>query len=116
MTTQRDAEDRRQQRLRRLGTKTPICVGCGESDPAVLDLHHIAGRAHHDDVAILCANCHRKESDKQRDHCSVPSPAAESASAKLGHYLMGLGDLMCEVGPTLREFGTRLIKESKRSD
>jgi len=63
-----DAEDRRQQQLRRLGTQNPICVGCGELDPAVLELHHIAGRKHSEDLSIVCANCHRKLSDKQRDH------------------------------------------------
>lgn len=116
MTRQKDAEDRKQQRLRRLGTQNPICVDCGESDPAVLELHHIAGRKHHDDVVILCANCHRKQSDKQRDHFSGPAPGAEGPSAQVGHYLVGLGDLMCEIGPTLRKIGAKFIEESKQSD
>src|ERR1700693_545858 len=63
MTKKFDEEDRKQQRLRRLGTQNPRCVVCGESDPAVLDLHHIAGRKHSDDVSIVCANHHRKLSD-----------------------------------------------------
>ena len=48
MTKRTDSEDRRQQRLRRLGTQNPNCVACGESDPAVLELHHVAGQKHHD--------------------------------------------------------------------
>jgi hypothetical protein len=116
MTKEMDEEDRRQQRLRRLGTQDPICVACGESDPAVLELHHIAGRKYDDDVSIVCANCHRKLSDKQRDHVPLGRTQSDGQSARIGHYLLGLAALLVLIVETLRKFGTRLIAESKRGD
>ena len=116
MTKRTDEEDRRQQRLRRLGTQTPICVACGESDPAVLELHHIAGRAHDDDESIVCANCHRKLSDKQRDHSHGGPTPVEGQSARMGHYLLGLADLLAMVVHTLRKFGALLISQSQQGD
>jgi hypothetical protein len=112
MTTQFDDEDRKQQRLRRFGTENPTCVICGESDSAVLDLHHIAGQQHHDDVAIVCANCHRKLSDKQRGH---GSPASKIAGQRrtIGQYLLGLADLLMMIAEALRRFGAWLLSGSK---
>lgn len=109
MTKRIDAEDRKQQQLRRLGTQNPRCVHCGEIDPVVLELHHIAGRKYHDDVAIVCANCHRKLSDKQRDHVSLGSSEPEGPLAKIGRYLLGLAELLARVVETLRQFGDWLI-------
>jgi hypothetical protein len=112
-----DAEDRKQRRLRRLGTQTPACVGCGETDPTVLELHHIAGRRHDDDQSIVCGNCHKKLTDGQRDRATPPgSVAADAESARLGHYLLGLADLLVTVEAALRKFGARLVAESKPSD
>jgi hypothetical protein len=116
MTKRKDAEDRKQQRLRRLGTQNPSCAACGESEPAVLELHHIAGQEHHDDVAIVCANDHRKLSDKQRDHGSRESTQPKSDFASMGHYLLGLADLLAMVVETLRKFGAQLIARSKRGE
>jgi hypothetical protein len=116
MTRRMDEEDRRQQRLRRLGTQTPICVGCTESDPAVLELHHIAGRKYDDDESIVCANCHRKLSNRQRDHIPSGRTQPDGQSARMGHYLLGLADLLALIVVTLRKFGTRLIAESRRDD
>lgn len=113
MTKLTDEEDRKQQRLRRLGTQNPICVACGESDPAVLELHHIAGRAHDDDESIVCANCHRKLSDKQRDHSPAKPAHADVQSARMGHYLLGLADLLAMVVHALRKFGAMLISRAQ---
>lgn len=111
-----DAEDRKQQRLRRLGTQSPICVGCSESDPRALELHHTAGRKHDDDTVIVCANCHRKLSDQQRDHISPGPLPAEGQSVRMGYYLLGLADLLAMIVDTLRKYGARLIAESRQGD
>jgi hypothetical protein len=112
MTKRVDEEDRNQQRLRRLGTQTPVCVACGETHPAVFERHHIAGRKHSEDTARLCLNCHRKLSDKQRDH--VPRGTREPAgpAAGVGHYLLGLADLLAMIVETLRKFGAWLIGDA----
>jgi len=114
MTKLLDEEDRRQQRLRRLGTQNPICVACGETHPGVLELHHVAGRKHSDDTALVCANCHRKLSDKQRDH--VPPGMAKTGSelTHIGHYLLGLADLLAMIVEALRKFGAWLIGSSAK--
>src|SRR5690606_18555480 len=62
-----DADRRLERVYRRLGTRTPACTCCSESYPHALERHHIAGRAFHDDEAIVCRNCHRKLSDPQID-------------------------------------------------
>lgn len=112
MTKRVDEEDRNQQRLRRLGTQHPICVGCGEMHPAVFEQHHIAGRKQSGDEARVCANCHRKLSDKQRDH--IPPGHAEPAGplARIGNYLLGLADLLAMVVDALRSFGAWLIGQA----
>lgn len=114
MTKCLDDEDRKQQRLRRLGTQTPSCVTCGESDAAVLEQHHIAGNKHSDDVSIVCANCHRKLSNKQRDHDRSTSRKTVGPLGGLGHYLLGLADLFAMIAEAFRKFGAWLIGESQR--
>lgn len=112
MAKLRDEEDRKQQQLRRLGSKNPICVTCGESDPRVLELHHIAGRKNHENVAIVCANCHRKFSDKQRDHHSTGSRSATGVPETIAHYLQGLADLLVMIADALRRFAVWLIEQA----
>jgi hypothetical protein len=115
MTRQLDSEDRRQQQLRRLGTQNPVCA-CGETDPAVMELHHIAGRKHHDDLAIVCANCHRKLSDKQRDHVPPGVTQPKGQFAAIGHYLLGLADLLAMIVEALRRFGAWLLGGTSQAD
>jgi hypothetical protein len=107
-----DEEDRKQRQLRRLGTQNPICVVCGEADPAVLERHHIAGRQHDEDLAIACANCHKKLSNKQRDHVSPGPRQPQGQAARIGHYLQGLADLFELIVEALRRFAAWLIGES----
>lgn len=112
MTRPMDEEDRKQQRLRRLGTRTPCCVGCGETHPAVFEQHHIAGRKNSPQTATLCLNCHRKLTDKQRDHSPPGLKKAMGPLTSIGHYLLGLADLLTTIVEALRKFGTWLIGEA----
>lgn len=104
-----DREARREQALKRLGTRNPSCVVCSENDPLCLELHHIAGQKHHDDLSIVCRNCHRKLSDQQRDH-PVDTPRQHPTMATIGHYLLGLADLFRLLAASLVQFGTWLIE------
>jgi hypothetical protein len=101
-------ERRRQRAFERLGTNTPFCVMCGFHDPAALELHHIAGRAHGNDLAIVCCNCHRLLSDAQKDHALRPEDSPTDAE-RIGHFLMGLADLFELSVKRLREFATKLV-------
>jgi hypothetical protein len=114
MTERKDKEDRRQQRLRRLRTPNPSCNACSESDSSVLDLHHIAGRAHHEDTAMVCRNDHTRLSDMQLDHDLAQPTLPKADLAKIGYYLLGLADLLEKIVHTFREFGAQLIAESRR--
>lgn len=103
-----DSEIRKQQALKRLGEPNPRCRICGEGDERCLEDHHIAGQAMHGETHPVCRNCHRKLSDVQRDH-----PAQIAACASLpevvGHYLLGLADMLVLVAKTLVKFATQLI-------
>ncbi len=105
-----DQDERLEQQYQRLGKRDPICVCCPEQDPFCLELHHLD--KHHDDVSIVCRNCHRKLTNQQHDH--VP-PMMEEPSGKLAviaRYLLGLCDLLAMVIDTLRGFARSLLNES----
>lgn len=58
---------RRERRLDELGTRTPICVYCGETALECLELHHVVGKKLDSTLMeIRCRNCHRKI-EYQRD-------------------------------------------------
>ena len=58
---------RRERRLAQLGTRTPICVYCGETAIECLELHHVVGKKLDSTLTeIRCRNCHRKI-EYQRD-------------------------------------------------
>ena len=107
-----ETTDRLEQQYRRLRTRNPVCVACSESYPFCLELHHLAARKHHDDVSVVCRNCHRKLSDGQHDHATIPTSETEGALTKIGHYLLGLADFLMMIVTTLREFGKQLIGPS----
>ena len=107
-TTRPDATARLELRYHKLGTRDPACVCCGHDDPFALELHHIAGRKHHDDLAIVCRRCHPRLSDNQLDH-PEDRDGQDASLATIGHYLMGLADLFRMLAQTLAEFGKALI-------
>jgi hypothetical protein len=113
---QLDYEERLERQYRRLGTRNPVCVCCGEKDPFCLELHHIAGRQNHDEVVIVCRNCHRKLTNEQHDRAPPGSGEPTEQLAKDGHYLSGLADLFAKITPTLRKVGSRLIEESNPNE
>jgi hypothetical protein len=107
-----DRDDRLELQYRRLGRRDPACLGCGESNPFCLELHHIAGQKLHDDTGIVCRNCHRKLSDEQHDHSQKAGAESEDALSIIGHYLLGLADFLLMIAKAIREFGRRLIGQA----
>lgn len=104
----KDPERRRRQAHERLGTTTPRCGECGEADWRCLEAHHVAGRRFDEATVILCRNCHRKASDAQKDH---PEAVADDPSwlERIGHFLLGLADLLALAVEKLKLFGQELI-------
>ena len=111
-----DKETRYQNAIARLGGREPFCVICGFDDhPAALELAHVAGKNFHDDVAVLCSNCHRRQSDGEKDRGFRPqtySPELES----MGHYLLGLATFLGMLSKTLPDFGERLIEQAEKAE
>ncbi len=102
-------EARRQRAVERLGTKDPRCIYCGESDPLVLERHHLAGRAFDEGTVIVCRNHHRKLSDRQKDHPEQITEIPDSLEI-IAHFLQGLADLFEFLVAKLREFAGQLIE------
>lgn len=64
-----DKDTRRERAYRRLGTRNPVCIGCGfAGQPEQMELAHIAPRGFHDNVGVLCRNCHGLQSDAEKDY------------------------------------------------
>jgi hypothetical protein len=105
-------EKRRQYALERLGTNKPSCVICGETDWRCLERHHIGGRNFDEATAILCRNCHRKQTDDQKEH-PKPGSSPPNLFDRAGHFLLGLADLLESLVRKCREYGHALIEHAK---
>jgi hypothetical protein len=101
-----DIERRRQAAYGRLGSTDPACVVCGESDWRCLELHHVAGRAFDDLGAILCRNCHRKQSDPS---ANARGPHDPPVIERAGRLMLGLAAFLAELVARLRSYGTELV-------
>jgi hypothetical protein len=110
-----EKERRRQARLERLGSDNPKCLFCDEDEPSCLERHHIGGRAFGDECVIVCRNCHRKLSDKQKDHPPVVAGSPNTLECG-GRLLLGVADALelWKVPPVLvdliRQVGVHLIE------
>ena len=106
-----DYERRKQSRLEKLGTDKPICGICGNSDWRTIEQHHPAQQMHDDMVVLICANDHRIVTDDQKDHPPF-DPAADPLLDKIGHFLLGLADMLKLIVEKLYEYGHALIKRA----
>ena len=104
-------EARKQRRLETLGMNEPRCGTCDERDDRVLEAHHVAGRKNDPATVIVCRNCHRKVTDDQEDHPSFDK-AADPMLQAIGHFLLGLADLLRLAIEKLSEFGHALIERA----
>ena len=101
-------ERRKQKRLEKLGTNNPVCGICGERDWRCLEDHHVADFKRDDLTVSICRNCHRKVSDDQKDH-PVFNPTADPTMDRIGHFLLGLADLLTLIVEQLYIFAQMLI-------
>ena len=92
-TPSSDYERRKQARLEKLGTNSPKCGICGNSNWRCIEQHHIADHKRDGAMALLCANCHRKVTDDQKDHPPF-DPEADTLLDAIGHFLLGLADML----------------------
>ena len=110
-----ESERRKQARLEKLGTVSPKCSVCGNTDWRCLELHHIAGQKYNETLVILCANHHCIVTDDQKDQ-SAFDPKADAFLDQVGHFLVGLANMLKLVVEKLYEFGNGLIERAKATD
>jgi hypothetical protein len=103
-----DCERRKQSRLHKLGTNTPHCATCGNSDWRVIEEHHPDSRKRDKLVVLLCANDHRIVTDNQKDHPPGIN-GCDPFLLSVGNFLLGLADLFAVIIERLYEFGETLI-------
>ncbi|RXD03755.1 hypothetical protein EQZ23_15710 [Sphingomonas sp. UV9] len=101
-------ETRKQRRLEILGTNDPRCAKCGDDRWQCLELHHVADHGQDEATVCICRNCHRVLSDLQKDHPPV-DPKADPLLSTIGHFLLGLVDMLRIIVEKLQEFGLALI-------
>lgn len=104
-------ETRKQRRLEKLGSNSPLCGDCGEGDWRCLELHHVADFGCDDGTVILCRNCHRKVTEDQKGHPAF-DPNADPMLHAIGRFLLGLADLLRLAIEKLRAFGLALIERA----
>jgi hypothetical protein len=97
-----DRESRRRRACERLGTDKPSCMLCEQTDPFVIELHHVAGRKYHDEMIPACLNHHAQASELAKDHLSKIDGCTNPLES-VGHFLLGLGDLAQIVADELRD-------------
>lgn len=101
-------EVRKQRRLEALGTNDPRCGICGHNRWQAIEKHHPADHGRDDMTVLVCRNCHRVMSDDQRDHPAF-NPNADPMLDAIGHFLLGLADMLRLIIEKLYEFGLALI-------
>ena len=105
------AERRKQKRLEKLGTNEPRCGTCGENRWQCIEQHHAADHGRDETTVLVCRNCHCVFSDNQRGHPAF-DPDADPLLASIGHFLLGLADMLRAILAKLTEFGLALIERS----
>ena len=104
-------ETRMQNRLAKLGTNDPRCGICGETDWRVMEQNHNPDRKRDTHTDIVCANCHKKLTDDQKDHPPLDRDA-EPMLDRIGHFMLGLADMLRLIVEKLIQFGNYLIERA----
>lgn len=99
----RQAEKRLFNAHRRLGTDTPICVGCGETYPHAIELHHWVGFGLDPTKVPACRNCHRRYTDGQKGWLEAIA-GTPGINEIIGRLLLSWADIAEVAAPTLRRY------------
>lgn len=91
-------------RMARTGETRLCCVMCGEDNPALLEMHHIDGRALSEKTVPLCKNCHAKVTLEQNRFPPQARAADADQQDQIAYWFLSLGALLKYVGQSLIEF------------
>ena len=92
------------EKMKRSGKTGQCCVMCGEDNPALLEMHHIDGRATSEKTVPLCKNCHAKVTMEQNRFPPKARAANGLQAEQIAFWLLSLGALLQYVGQSLIEF------------
>lgn len=95
---------------RRLGGYEQTCIVCGEPNQRCLELHHLEGQAYGETLVSVCGNCHKKLTDPK---ANKRAPEYVSRLDQVGHFLLGLAELLLLLAMKALEFGQQLIEAAK---
>jgi hypothetical protein len=84
------------------------CFTCGETNPAVLEMHHIEGRINSGDLILLCKNCHAVISAEQNKLPPKARSSKASHEQKRAYSDISLGALFELSGKKLKEHGFKM--------
>lgn len=106
---------REERRARRLGADA-ACEFCGCTTPealtlvdrTLLEVHHVAGRAHDGLTVPVCRNCHAVLTEGQRVAGVDFAPQATTLE-RLAQVLRSLGAMLCLVGESLQAWADALV-------
>jgi hypothetical protein len=102
----------RRERARRRLPPDAACSMCGESDPLVLEIHHLAGRANlPEETVVLCLNHHRRQSADQRAAgIDLDAGSARSLVDRAAAWLGGLALFFAALSVACRDMADRLSR------
>lgn len=107
--TQLARETRKQRRCETLDNNDPRCGTCGYHRWQAIERHHPADHGRDETTVLICRNCHRVLSDDQKDHPAF-DPNADPMLDAIGHFLLGLADMLKIILEKLYAFGNALIE------
>ena len=104
-----DAMLRRERKARRLPPGA-ACVICGETDPLLLEVHHIAGAANDPgSTVVLCLNHHRQQSaDQGAAGVDLDSRRTRTLLERIVSWLRGLALFFAMLATGCRDMADRL--------
>ena len=111
-TREHAGEKRRRRHIVRLGFADPRCLFCDEDDVRCLQLDHTDGiEFAKKEVWPLCANCHAKRTDRQKDHPPKDADPTDPLE-RVGRHIEGLADYLEMEVTRLRHLGPILCAEA----
>ena len=102
---------RREEKQRRRVPPDAVCVECGESDPCLLEQHHVMGQAHEPGLTVsLCKNHHAKATQSQLRE-EVPLNAADNLFDCVAAILDALAAFLRRLADTFNQLA-RQVRDS----
>ena len=99
---------RREAKQRRRVPPDAVCVECGESDPCLLEQHHVMGQAHEPGLTVpLCKNHHAKATEGQLQE-EVPLSATDNLFDRVAAIFDALAAFLRRLADTFNQLAQQV--------